>query len=111
MGGVRVHKATGFHSGVTGCKTAMLALFARRSDWLGNGNMLTHGKHRDSVSEVNFPAKLHVNIWQIQLMRMDSYRVCKHHHPPQKKNKKKKHGGSTWLFKLYGRDVQLGSYG
>lgn len=74
----------------------MLALFARRSDWLGNGNMLTHGKHWDSggVSEVNFPAKLHVNIWQIQLMRMDSYRVCKHHHPPQKtkQNKKKPRG-------------------
>lgn len=42
----------------------------------GHGNMLTHSEHRhkECVCD-NFPAKLHVNIWRIQLMRMDSYRA------------------------------------
>lgn len=52
-----------FHSGVTGCKTAMLALLREGwgSDWVVN--MLTHSKHRhrECIWD-NFPAKLRVNI-------------------------------------------------
>lgn len=52
-----------FHSGVSGCKTAMFALlWGDQID--AQVNMLTHSKcrHRECVWD-KFPAKLHVNIW------------------------------------------------
>ena len=38
--------------------------------------MLSHSKHRhrECIWD-NFPAKLRVNIWRIQLVKMDSYKV------------------------------------
>lgn len=69
-------KGDTFYSGVSGGKTAMLH---RCGEVRLGVHVLTHSenRHRACIWD-NLPAKLHVNIWRIQLMKMDCYRVLKH---------------------------------
>lgn len=73
-----VYKATGFTLESLGVKQQCLHC-CREVKLSGHVNMLTHSKHRyrECVCD-NFPAKLRVNIWRFQLVRKNSYRVCKH---------------------------------
>lgn len=66
-----VYKATGFTLESLGVKQQCLHC-CEEVKLGGHVNILTHSEHQECIWD-NFPAKLHVNIWRMQLVRVGSY--------------------------------------